>query len=214
MVRTPWCCSFGSCSEMPPLCESHSESPYLPDTDCEVLPRAGLLLISSFFQESEEERWRWYWNLLFNPWITQPHSTSPCHDFFWLNGAVSNPMGTSKNRTLAMVSAATAGEVAPWAVPSCSWIIPLLAQSPVWLGEQVSSLPSSWESPAASAEMEDPHHLPVLLAWPRHSLPCRVVPGHKSCPACRAAPLQLSWEHDGLWDSLMLPRGCVHRTFK
>lgn len=43
---------------MPHLRELHSESQYLPATDCEVLPRAGFLLISSFFQESEEERWR------------------------------------------------------------------------------------------------------------------------------------------------------------
>lgn len=107
------------------------------------------------------------------------------------------PWGPPKTELLPWSQQPQLGRWHPGQCPSCSWIIPLLAQSPVWLGEQVSSLPSSWESPAASAEMEDPHHLPVLLAWPRHSLPCRVVPVSQILPCLQsstsAAELRTRW---------------------
>lgn len=61
---------------MPPPCELHSESPHLPATDCEALPRAGFLLIL-FPRKWRREVEGWYWNLFFKPWITWPPQHLP-----------------------------------------------------------------------------------------------------------------------------------------
>lgn len=179
-----------------------------------TLPRAGFSLISSFSQESEEGRWRDDTGICsLTPGLHGPAALALAMiSSDWME-QFQIPVGTCKSHgpagPLPWPEQPQLGRWHPGQCMSHLWIIPWLAQSPVWLKEQVSSLPSSWESLAAPAEMEDPHHLPELLAWPRHPLPSRIVPvsqmplQERPCPARR--PLQLSWEHDGLWDSSLIP---------
>lgn len=195
---------------MPPRCELHSESPNLPATGCEVLPRAGFLLISSFFsRKSGREVERWYWNLLFNPWIAWLHNTSPCHDFFWLNGAVSIPSGDLQQprtcRALAMAWAATAGEAAPWAVDLLLVDHPFACtelsvtgragvEPPLLLREPCSFCWDGRSSPSASAAgLATPLSSQQDCACVTNATAGEALP----CPACRpgtpAAELRTGW---------------------